>query len=455
MSTRTAIQIVSAVQSGTLSPVATVNDALQRIDQNSSLGALQEVFAGEALAAASALESRTDLANLPLAGLPILIKDTIPVAGHAMRVGSIATSTSPSRRDHEIVRRLRDAGAIILGITTVPELCVFASTDSPAETTRNPWNIDRTPGGSSGGSGAAVAAGIVPVAHGTDGMGSIRIPAANNGVFGIKPGLGTVPADLGRDSWGGMAENGPLATTVADAALVLSVMAGNPELATVIEPAAPLRIGVSPATTSFLVRLDPQWKKSLMDTADALRSAGHTVEVTKFPYPANPIPMFARWFAGVAKDAEGLDESRLQRRTLRHVKLGKRALKKGWIKQRDADRLEADARAFFANYDILLTPMLARSGPKAEQWHRRSWLANIWSNLQYAPYAAPWNMVGWPAASVPAGFDAKAGMPTAVQVVAPPSGESLILGVAAQIERLRPWPLTAPQRDAISSVREG
>ena len=449
MSILTAIQIISSVQSGKQNPVDVVKDALQRIDQNSDLGALQEVFTDQALAEAAALAKRKDLATLPLAGLPILIKDTIPVAGHPMRVGSLATSEAPSAKDHEIVRRLRDAGAIILGLTTVPELCVFASTDSPSGTTRNPWNTQRTPGGSSGGTGAAVAAGIVPVAHGTDGMGSIRIPAANNGLFGIKPGLGTVPADLGGDSWGGMAENGPLATTVADAALVLSVMAGSPELATVAEPLTPLRIGVVPATTSFLVRLDPEWKKALMDTADALRSAGHTVEVTKFPYPANPIPMFARWFAGVAKDAEGLDDSKLQPRTRRHVRLGKRALKKGWVKQSDTDRLEAGALAFFADHDILLTPMLARSAPWAAQWHRRSWIRNIWSNLQYAPFAAPWNMLGWPAASVPAGTDANTGMPTAVQIVAPPNGEALILGVAAQIERLHPWARTAPEREIV------
>lgn len=447
MTASTAREIIAAIQSGTLSPVVAVREALQRIEDRAELGALQEIFADEALAVAEILAKRKDLASLPLAGLPFLIKDTIPVAGHPMRVGSLATSDEPSAHDHEIVRRLREAGAIIIGITTVPELCVFASTDSPAGTTRNPWNPQRTAGGSSGGTGAAVAAGIVPVAHGTDGMGSIRIPAANNGLFGIKPGLGTVPAELGGDSWGGMAENGPLATTVADAALVLSVMAGRPELAIVTEPAAALRIGVVPTTTSFLVRLDPQWKKSLFDTAEALRSAGHQVELTDFPYPANPIPMFARWFAGVAKDAEGLDEAKLQPRTRRHVRFGKRAIAMGWVKKRDTDMLEVDARAFFADHDILLTPMLARSAPWAAEWHRRSWLRNIWSNLQYAPFAAPWNMVGWPAASVPAGFDEKTGMPTAVQIVAPLGGESLILGLAAQLERLRPWPRTAPVAD--------
>lgn len=446
MTSPTAIDIVRSVQSGDRSAVEVVQDALARVEARSDLGALQEVFREEALAAAAELGRRSDLATLPLAGLPILIKDTIPVAGHPMRVGSQATSADESPQDHEIVRRLREAGAVILGLTTVPELCVFASTDSPAGVTRNPWNPERTPGGSSGGSAAAVAGGIVPVAHGTDGMGSIRIPSANTGLFGIKPGHGVVPSDLGVDSWGGMAENGPLATTVADAALVLSVMAGDPGLATVREPAEPLRIGVVAAPTSFLVRLHPAWRRALQDTAAVLREAGHLVEETKFPYPANPIPMFARWFAGVAADARDLDLRALQPRTRRHVKLGLRAKKKGWVKLRDSERLEADARAFFNQYDILLTPALARFAPNATQWHRRSWLANIWSNLQYAPYAAPWNVIAWPAASVPAGVDQATGMPTAVQVVAAPGGEARILGLAAQVERLRPWPRVAPNR---------
>lgn len=446
MTTLTALDLVSAVHSGALSPVTVVTEALRRIEENLALGAVQQVFTEEALAEAAALEKRKDLATLPLAGLPVLIKDNIPVAGFPMRVGSLATSPSPSRQDHEIVRRLREAGAIILGLTTVPELCVFATTDSPAETTRNPWNVERTSGGSSGGAGVAVAAGIVPATHGADGMGSIRIPSAVNGVFGLKPGRGLVPADLGGDSWGGMAESGPLASTVTDAALLLSVMAATQELATIAEPKKPLRIGVVPTTPSFLVRLHPAWKKALLNTAEALRSAGHTVELAKFPYPANPLPVFARWFAGVAADAEGLDEKKLQPRTLRHVKLGKRAITKGWVKQRDTDRLEADARAFFDRYDILITPMLARFAPPAAQWHRRSWLRNIWSNLQYAPFAAPWNVIGWPAASVPTGLDANTGLPTAVQLVAPPGSEALILGVAAQLERVQPWPRTVHDR---------
>lgn len=445
MSTPSAIELVTAVQDGSRDPVAVVEEALARASAAARFDAIQELFPEEALAAAAELAARSDLGTLPLAGLPVLIKDNMPVAGHPMRDGSQATSAEPSSQDHEMVRRMREAGAIIIGTTRVPELCVWASTDSEFGTTRNPWNPQFTPGGSSGGAAAAVAAGIVPAAHGNDGMGSIRIPAANTGLFGIKPGRGLVPADLGYDSWGGMSENGPLATTVADAALMLSVMADAPGLAIVTEPSTPLRIGVAAGTPSFLVRLSAPWKKGLNDTAEALRKAGHTVEFVKFPYPGDPVPLLARWFAGTADDARNLDQAALEPRTRRHVKLGLRAQKSGWVKQADADRFEADARKFFANHDLLVTPTLARHAPAAEAWHRRSWWRNIWSNMQYAPYPAPWNMLGWPAASVPAGIDSTRGMPTAVQLVAPPNGEATILGVAAQLERLRPWPRHAPE----------
>ena len=440
MSDLSAVEIVAAVHRGTLSPVETVRTALQRAEAHAALGALQELFADEALRVAGELARRSDLATLPLAGLPMLIKNNVSVAGYPVRDGSQATSTEPAAADHEVVRRLRTAGAIILGSTRVPELCIWATTDSAFGITRNPWNQQFTPGGSSGGSAAAVAAGIVPVAHGNDGMGSIRIPAANTGLFGIKPGRGVVPAEIGKDSWGGVAENGPLATTVADAALVLSVMADRPTLAKIVEPAAPLRIAVAGNSPSFLVRLHPAWRHALDATADALREDGHHVQNTRFPYPLNPMPLFARWFAGAAADAADLDLHLLEPRTRRHVQLGLRAQRKGWVKARDAEFLSATARQFFTGYDVLLTPMLARAAPHAVEWHRRAWLSNIWSNLHYAPYAALWNVLGWPAASIPAGIDPRTGMPTAVQAVALPGGEALLLGLAAQIERLRPWP---------------
>ncbi len=440
-----ATEIVAAVHSGRQTPVDTVRTALAQAQAHAALGAIQELFGDEALRSAGDLAGRPDLATLPLAGLPMLIKDNLPVAGHPMRDGSQATSATPAAADHEVVRRLRAAGAIIIGTTRVPELCIWASTDSAFGITRNPWNRQLTPGGSSGGSAAAVAAGIVPVAHGNDGMGSIRIPAANTGLFGIKPGRGVVPADIGPDSWGGMAENGPLATTVADAALVLSVMADQRALGTVVEPASALRIAVASNAPSFLMRLHPAWRHALDATAEALRAAGHHVEYIRFPYPLNPMPLFARWFAGTATDAASLDLNVLEPRTRRHVQLGRLAQRHGWVHARDAESLAVTARQLFAGYDVLLTPMLARNGPHALQWHRRGWLTNIWSNLRYAPYAALWNVVGWPAASIPAGVDARTGMPTAVQAVAAPGGEPLLLGLAAQIERLRPWPRHPPE----------
>jgi amidase len=450
-----ATEIIAAVQSGTRTPTDAVTEALARAEAAAHFGAIQQLFPEDAMAAAEALERRSDLASLPLAGLPVLVKDNVQVAGHPMRGGSQATSQEPQGADHEVVRRLRHAGAIIIGSTRVPELCVWASSDSAFGVTRNPWNPSHTPGGSSGGSAAAVAAGVVPVAHGNDGMGSIRIPAANTGLFGIKPGRGVVPSTLGHDSWGGMAENGPLATTVADAALVLAVLADDPTLAVVAEPTDPLRIAVAVGTPSFLVRLSRPWKASLLAVAETLSGAGHTVDFVRFPYPGNPIPVFARWFAGTAADAQELDHSKLEPRTLRHVKLGLRAQKRGWVKQRDADRFEANARMFFSGYDVLITPALARHAPASDLWHRRSWLRNIWSNLQYAPFAAPWNMLGWPAASVPAGVDESSGLPTAVQLVSVPGGEAAILGLSAQIERLRPWPRVAPGVMTSESIVSG
>lgn len=444
MSQPTAVEIVRAVRGGEQTPLDTVRAALERAESVGQLDAFVELFTDEAIAAASELGQRTDLATLPLAGLPILIKDCIPVAGHPMRIGSLATSSERRSEDHEIVKRLKQAGAIVIGITRVPELCIFGTTDSPYGTTRNPWNTQFSTGGSSGGTAAAVASGVVPVAHGSDGMGSIRIPSANCGLFGIKPGLGLVPADMGYDSWGHMSENGPLATTVEDAALMLSVMAADPALATVTEPPGPLRIAIATNTPSFLVRLTTPWATALDSAATALREAGHTVEIVRFGYPLNILPLLARWFVGAANDARELDINKLAPRSRRHVKMGHLATKLGLVKDKSRDDASAAAHEFFKNHDVLVTPMLAATAPPAIEWHKRSWVANLWSNLMYAPFAAHWNMLGWPAASVPVGMDEEHGMPTAVQLVAEPGGEATLLGVAAQIQRLRPWERTAP-----------
>lgn len=448
MTLLTAVESAAAVRSGALTAVDATRAALARIDSGARIGAFQVVRAERALAEAAAVDARADRSTLPLAGVPIAIKDNIPVAGEPMRDGSAATSPAPQSADHEIVSRLRAAGAIIVGITRVPELCVFGTTDSVYGVTRNPWNARRTSGGSSGGSAAAVASGQVPFAHGNDGMGSVRIPAANCGLFGIKPGSGLVPQDIGADAWLGMSENGALATTVADAALLLSVMAGRPQLASPLEPTRPLRIAIAAGEPSPLVSLDPEWRRGLAETAAALRDAGHTVTEVRFPYDPNPLPLLARWFAGTATDAEGLDTAKLERRVRVHARLGRIARRVGLLKDAPVDRLRARVHGFFADYDLLLTPTLAQPGPLAGSWHDRGWWANIVSNIRYAPYPSTWNLLGWPAASIPAGWHATAEVPLAVQIVAEPrpdgAGEALILSLASQLERLRPWPRVAP-----------
>jgi amidase len=448
MTLLTAVESAAAVRSGTLTAVDATRAALARIDAGTRVGAFQVVRADKALAEAMAVDARPDRSTLALAGVPIAIKDNIPVAGEPMRDGSAATSPAPQPADHELVTRLRAAGAIIVGITRVPELCVFGTTDSVYGVTRNPWNAERTAGGSSGGSAAAVASGQVPFAHGNDGMGSVRIPAANCGLFGIKPGSGLVPQDIGVDAWLGLSENGALATTVADAALLLSVMAGRPELASPVEPAKPLRIAIAAGEPSPLVSLDAEWRRGLSETAAALRAAGHLVTEVRFPYDPNPLPLLARWFAGTATDAETLDGARLERRVRVHARLGRIARRAGVLKDAPVDRLRARVHGFFADYDLLLTPTLAQSGPIAGNWHERGWWANLVSNIRYAPYPSTWNLLGWPAASIPAGWHATAKVPLAVQIIAEPrpegAGEALILSLATQLERLRPWPRIAP-----------
>ena len=447
MTLPTAVELAADVRAGTMTAVDATRAALQRIEFD-DLGAFQLVRAEKALVEAAAVDARADRATLPLAGVPVAIKDNIPVAGEPLRDGSAATSDAPSAADHPIVVRLREAGAVVVGMTRVPELCVFGATDSVFGISRNPWNRERTPGGSSGGSAAAVASGFVAIAHGNDGMGSIRIPAANCGLFGIKPGSGLVPQEIGVDAWFGMSENGPLTTTVADAALMLSVMAARPELAIVTEPRVPLRIAVATNEPSVLVTTDSEFRRCVTETADALRALGHTVIEVKFPYPGNPLPLLARWFAGTETDAALLDRAKLEPRIRTHAGLGRIARRLGWLSPRPVERIRERVTAFMGDFDVLLTPTLAQPGLEAARWGDRGWYANLMANIRYAPYPSLFNLLGWPAASLPAGWHATAAVPLAVQLVVAPqpdgAGEAAILGLAAQLERVRPWPRTAP-----------
>jgi amidase len=441
----TVVEVAASVRAGTLSARAATEAALARIaERDARLGAFQLVRAEAALREAEALDARADVAELPMAGVPVAIKDNVPVAGEPMRVGSAGSDPAPQQRDHPVVTRLREAGAVIVGLTAVPELCIYPTTDSAFGTSRNPWNPAHTPGGSSGGAAAAVAAGMVPVAHGNDGLGSIRIPSACCGLVGIKPGLGVVPSDLGANSWFGMAENGPLATTVADVALTLSVMAARPELATVGDTRL-LRIALSTRAPMPFTPVDREWAEAAHRTADALRGAGHTVRPADPPYGQSMANAeFIRWTAGTELDARTLtDRSKLAPRTRRHAALGALLLRAGLPRERGRSKWQRRAERFFADHDVLLTPALAQPQLPAARWSERSWLANTWISPRFVPFAGPWNLAGWPAMAVPAGLSS-AGLPLSVQLVARPGGEATLLALAAQLEQLQPWPRLAP-----------
>jgi amidase len=440
----TAVEIATRVKAGSLAPGDVTAAALKAIEAGDGrLGAFQVVRADAATAEAAELADRADLATLPLAGVPVAIKDNVAVSGEPMRDGSAATSDQPQREDHEVVRRLRAAGAVVVGLTRVPDLCVFGATDSTFGISHNPWDLSRTPGGSSGGSAAAVAGGLVPIALGNDGLGSIRIPAACCGLFGIKPGLGVVPSGLGNNAWYDMAENGPLTTTVADGALMLAVLAARPELAEVSEPDRPLRVAVSLRSPVSGVRPDIEHLRAVVRTARRLEAAGHTISRVDPPYPANPMPALARWFGGASLDADGLDRALLDPAVRRHAAIGDTVRRRGLV--RDSDRVEFRAvmADFFGGYDVLLSPVLASPPIAAARWGERPWARVAAANARYAPYAAPWNLAQYPAASVPAGLHPTEGTPLSVQLVAPDGGERLLLSLALQVERLAPWPRTA------------
>ncbi len=251
-------------------------DRIARLDRE--LRSFRVVLADSARQEAGMAQDRLNAGErLPLLGVPIAIKDDVDVAGEATTYGTSAHG--PARTgDAEVVRRLREAGAIIIGKTAVPELMTLAFTETVTfGATRNPWNTDYTPGGSSGGSGAAVAAGLAPIALGSDGMGSIRIPSTWCGLFGIKPQRDRVPLAPHDDAWNGLSVNGPMARSVEDAALFLDVTApGNGFVAAAKRPPGRLRIALSTkAPPGLIVRVGRAQRAAVDEAGALLRELGH------------------------------------------------------------------------------------------------------------------------------------------------------------------------------------
>jgi len=451
-----ATEIARLVRAGEVTAVDVVRAHLAHIDAvDARIGAFRVVRREAALAEAHAIDTALTRFALPLAGVPIAVKDNVAVAGEVATDGSPACPATVATRDHPVVARLRKAGAIVVGITRAPELCLYAATDGPGAVSRNPWDTARSPAGSSGGSAAAVASGSVPLAHGNDGMGSLRLPAAACGLVTLKPGRGVVPAEIGADDWSGMAVNGALATTVADLAVAHAVLAGE-DPATPEAPGRPLRIALSTRSPVPGVRADSATRAAVEAVVALLTAAGHTVVRREPPITLGAAAgALTRWMVGAEDDAEqlGIDREALQPRSRTHARIGRLVRRAGLVRPRTADRFRERMVGFFGDVDLLLSPVTTGPPLPARPWHERGFLANITANARWAPWTAAWNLAGLPATVVPAGIRPD-GLPVAVQFVGPPGAEGRLLWLAGELERLQPWRRYAPVFDPVAHSAE-
>jgi amidase len=447
-----------------VSPTELVGMCLDRIGRlDPQLNSFRVVLGERAMLEAEQAEARLKAGDeRPLLGVPIALKDSADLAGELTTHGTDGF-TEPATADSEMVRRLREAGAIVVGKTLLPELAICGFTESATYgVTRNPWNPQRTPGGSSGGSAAAVAAGLVPIASASDGGGSIRIPASSCGIFGLKPQRGRISLDPDLEHWNGLSANGCLSRTVLDTALWLDLTSGGsrepgapapsqrPFVEAAMTPPGKLRVAFSTAAPRAAAppTVSEEAKGAVAEMAEVLRSLGHDTaerDPDWGPIGNNISPRFLR---GTAEDFAKVPEpSRLERRTRGFARLG-RAFPEA-VFQRALAAREADARrvdAIFNSHDVLMTPVMGGTALPVRRWEGRGALWTVLGMSRFYPYCIPWNHLGNPAASVPAGFGAD-GMPLAVQIIGRPGDEATLLSLAAQIEAERPW---ADQRPPVS-----
>lgn len=429
-----AATIAACVRDGLLHPGQVAADAGTRIAAaDRKLDAFSVLRDEQVTVESVGLMERDDLDVLPMAGVPVVVEHGVPLAGEPVPWGPVAPA------DHPVVARLRAAGAVVMGLVAAPELSRWVTGAGAERVVRNPWNPARNAGSAAG---AAIAAGLVPVAHGCDGLGAVRVAAACCGVFGIKPGQYTVP---GTGPWSNLVENGVLATSVDDAALALSVLAARPDLAEV-DPPGRLRVGLAVDPPSRLLRVDRHWTAAARTAASVAAAAGHSVQPTALPYGNALLAASLRWLALGARDARALPEpGRLSRTARHHLALGRTVQRLRLARPAHIDRVEARLLEFFEHYDVVITPTLAAPPPTARAWHFRDRPATLLTSARFAPFTPLWNLVGWPAVSVPMGMHPGSGTPVAAQLAGPPGSESTLLRLSAQLEALRPWQRTAPE----------
>jgi amidase len=461
-------ELAGLVRSGELRASDLVQTCLTRIDElEPAINAFTHVAHESALAAAAKIGPGDPR---PYAGVPIAIKDNRPVAGMPVTMCSDLFGDYVAEHDAFCVRRLREAGFVIVGKTTLPEMGILPTTESRRfGPTRNPWDAERTPGGSSGGSAAAVAAGMVPIAHGNDGGGSTRIPAACCGLVGLKGARGRVSAGPdGGQSF--LVTDGVLTHTVAETAAVLDVLAGYEPGDATWAPLPPasyaelaardpgsLRIGLAFNMPLEGVELDPVCEAAARDCAALLESLGHGVEealppwsnlglLSDFTRTFGPNVSFTTLIGGrlagrepAAEDVEPLTWA-----------LWERARSESSLSLLSAQaRLETVARSvvrYLERFDVLLTPALARRPVPIGEIHGRG--PDPWAHYQrsgsFTPYTAMINVTGQPAISVPL-YHGDDGLPTAIQLIGRPTREDTLLALAAQLERARPWAHRRPE----------
>jgi amidase len=462
-------ELAELVRSGEVSSRELVEESLRQIDEvDGEINAFTFTDPDGALAAADAVASGDER---PFAGVPIAIKDLgVAVAGWPLTNCSDLYADFTPDYDGYVARRLREAGFIFVGRTASPEFGIVPVTEPRRfGPTRNPWDTGRTPGGSSGGSGAAVAAGMVPVAHASDGGGSIRIPAACCGLVGLKASRGRISRgpEFG-DSF--LATDGTLCRTVAEAASTLDVIAGyEPGDATwAPPPSAPfaeavgrdpgkLRVGFT-TTPPMGADPDPENVRGAEEAATLLESLGHEIIPIEHEWPADEIvATFVDLWAGLVSvgvayaGVLGYEPSPEKVEPL-SWDLFQKGLQTPSTKYLGSlTRLQQISReliGLWSGMDVLLTPGLGQRpvpiGTINPQKEDDAFSALIPDSSDFTPYTAVWNVTGQPAISLPL-FHGDDGLPTAIQLVGPPIGEELLLTLASQIEAERPWADRRPE----------
>ena len=457
----TAVDLARAIARKRVSPVEVVDAVLARIDKLSTLNAYVTLDADASRASAKAAEralTRRSARLGPLHGVPFSVKDLVVTKGMRTTFGTPLYRDHVPTEDAPIVERLKAAGGILLGKTNTPTFGWVGITDNLVfGVTRNPWNLDRTPGGSSGGAAAAVASGLAPLAVGTDGGGSIRKPAAFCGIFGLKPTYGRIPIHPHGASWS-LSHLGPMTRTVRDAALMLNACAGADARDQYSLPAdgadyvktlggglKGLRVAYS-ETLGFAPAIDPEVRAATHSAAGVFRKLGARVDVVNPGWPS-PYECWRTIFLGgiAARLAPYRDRQRDIDPGLRPIveealRMAPTAYVQAWFER---NAWAEHTRRFFETYDLLLSPAAATAAFELGILYPSTIDGRAVSREASSAFTFPFNMTGEPAASVPCGFT-RDGLPIGLQIIGRRFADASVLRASAAFEAARPWSQRRP-----------